>query len=382
MSAAYTSHVSFEPHDPAWGRFLEVAPGGHYMQSGEWAQFKLAFDWRVARLTLQRGQDVVAGAQVLLRRLPGLGAVGWAPKAPVLAEPDPELLERLLADLRRVVKRERIRVLMMQPPPEPAALLETLGPWGYAPTPVTMGPEATILLRLDADLDALQAAARPHTRRNIRLAFRKGVTVREGDEADLKTFYQLHVATGDRQDFSPYPEHHFDELWRAFRPAGGARLFLAEYEGEPVSGLFALAHGKTVSQHAMGWSGRHAKVKPNEAAVWGAIAWSKTSGYRSFDFTWIDNRAARAVASGQPLPADLERSVASFKLGFGGTVALLPGAHAYVADPALRAAFRSLAPLAYRLRSIQTAHHRLRWRWLASRTNAHGASHVHPPNAV
>jgi peptidoglycan pentaglycine glycine transferase (the first glycine) len=254
---------------------------------------------------------------------------------------------------------------------------------GYAPTAVTMGPEATILLDLEPELDALLAGARPKTRRNIRLAARKGLTVREGDEADLETFYRLHVATGARQTFSPYPERHFDELWRAFRPAGGVRVFLAEYEGEPVSGLLLLVHGDTVAQHAMGWSGRHAAVKPNEALVWGAIAWSKERGYRWFDFTWIDARAAVAVLDGEALPDDLQDSVARFKLGFGGAVTLLPGAYDFVEDRALRAAFRSLVPITYRLGAVRHAHHRLRWRWMPSREDRRAAgSRLRPPTSA
>jgi peptidoglycan pentaglycine glycine transferase (the first glycine) len=382
MNAGYTSRISLEQHDPAWADFLGRAPGAHYMQSGEWANFKLPFNWRVARAIVSRGSEVVAGGQVLMRQIPGVGAVGWAPKAPVLADSESELVERILGELRLLVRRHGIRVLMLQPPREPVELPDALRESGYAPSPVTMGPEATILLDLRPDLDTIMAAARPHTRRNIRLAFRKGVTVREGDEADLETFYRLHVSTGARQTFSPYPDRHFEDLWRAFRPAGGARLFVAEFEGEPVSGLLVLIHGDTVSQHAMGWSGRHAKVKPNEALVWAAIAWSKEHGYRWFDFTWIDARAAQAVVRNEPLPPDLENSVASFKLGFGGAVTLLPGAYDYVENRALSAAFRSLVPLAYRLGSVQKAHHRLRWRWMPSRGRSRSGSRVPPPEAA
>jgi hypothetical protein len=51
-------------------------------------------------------------------------------------------------------------------------------------------------------------------------------------------------------------------------------------------------------------------------------------------------------------------------------VTLLPGAYAYVEDPALRTVFRSLAPMAYRLRTVRSAHHRLRWRWLSNGSDA------------
>jgi lipid II:glycine glycyltransferase (peptidoglycan interpeptide bridge formation enzyme) len=378
VSSPYRSRVSLDAHDPAWEAFLRVAPGGHYMQGGEWAEFKLAFNWTVARLTLLRGSDVVAGAQVLLRRLPALGAIGWAPKAPVLGEPDPDLIERTLEELRRLVKRHRVRVLMLQPPPDHGGLLEALQRWGYRSSPVEMAPRATILIDLHADLDSIQAEMRRKTRQHIRKGLRDGIAVREGDERDLDAFYRLHTATGRRQSFSPYPERHFTTLWDAFRPTGGVRLFLAEHDDEVVSGLVLLIHGDTVHTHAMGWSGRHAHRMPNEVLYWSAIAWSKERGYRCWDFTWIDPRAGDAIVSGEALPDDLRRSVTFFKLGFGGTVTVLPAAYDYVDNPALRVAFRSLLPPFYRLRSVRKAQRRLRWRWMPSP----GGARSSPPRAA
>ena len=83
-----TSGTSFEAHDPAWAEFVERARA-HYMQGAQWADFKRAFDWTIARVTVRQGRDVAAGAQVLLRRVPVIGAVAWAPKARSWPSPIP-----------------------------------------------------------------------------------------------------------------------------------------------------------------------------------------------------------------------------------------------------------------------------------------------------
>jgi lipid II:glycine glycyltransferase (peptidoglycan interpeptide bridge formation enzyme) len=227
-----------------------------------------------------------------------------------------------------------------------------------------MAPAATIVIDLQASTETIQGEMRAKTRQHIRKGLRAGVTVREGSESDLETFYRLHMATCRRQGFSPYPMRHFATLWRAFRPVDGVRVFLAEYDGEPVSGLVLLIHGGSVYAHGMGWSGRHPRRMPNEALYWSAIAWSKEQGYRTWDFTWIDPRAAAVVVSGQALPEELRKSVTFFKLGFGGRVTTFPGAYAYLPNPALRTAFRSLVPPVYRLKSVRKAQRRLRWRWV------------------
>jgi hypothetical protein len=125
-----------------------------------------------------------------------------------------------------------------------------------------------------------------------------------------------------------------------------------------------LVHGDTVHTQAMAWSGRHPKCMANEVLLWSAIAWSREHGYGCWDFTWIDPRAGAAIAKGDPLPDDLRSSVTFFKLGFGGTVTMLPGPYDYVENPVLRVAVRSLVPLAYRLESVRRAQHQLRWRWV------------------
>ena len=66
-------------------------------------------------------------------------------------------------------------------------------------------------------------------RYNVRLAQRRGVTVRRGDEADLAHFYRLYAETGRRDGFLIRPYDYYRATWAMFlraeadpgNPAGG-----------------------------------------------------------------------------------------------------------------------------------------------------------------
>lgn len=360
----YRSQVSFEAHDAAWDAFIATSLGGHYMQASPWASLKAAYGWSSARVIVTEDEQVVAGTQVLLRPLPGGGNMGWAPRAPVLASPEPELADLMLSELHHLVRRCRVQVLMMQPPKHDEALLTALPRWGYHPTPVTVAPRATLVLPLEAGAHALLSAMRKKTRQHIHRGLR-AVGVRQGDAGDLDTLYRFHLETARRKGFPAYPDGYLSRMWHSFSPYGSPRMFVAEYQGEPLAALLVLAFGETVYTLATGWSGRHAEQMPNEALYWSAIQWSEESGYRFFDFTEVDPRA-RAREEGCRLPEDIRKSPSFFKLGFGGEVVVFPSAHAFVKNPVLRAAFRSLVPRLYRSNRMRLALNALRWRSLTS----------------
>ncbi len=366
VSASYRTHASTATDDPAWDAFLAATPGGDYLQTSLWAQVKAPFGWRAVRLVVTQDERIVAGAQLLIRPLPLVGAVGYAPRGPLIAVDDPELTRLVLDELHRVAKGHRVQYLMVQPPSNGITLAQQLPHWGFRPSPIIMAPIATIRFDLSLEPDDLLARMRKKTRQHIRNGLRAGVTVREGTETDLQTFYRLHVATSERQNFLPYPETYFSGMWRVLRPHGYVRVFLAEYQEEVVSALVVLVFRDTVYTLAIGWSGRHARAMPNEVLYWSAILWAKAQGYRYCDFTWIDPRIARAVLDGEVLPDCLRHTATFFKLGFGGQVTLFPGGYDYVYNPLLRSIYRVVGRLIYQLPVVRNVLNRLRWRWLPS----------------
>jgi hypothetical protein len=68
----------------------------------------------------------------------------------------------------------------------------------------------------------------------------RGVVIREGGGNDLPVFYELVEATSRRQNFTPYPQSYFEQMWRVFNEKGQAYLLLAEYQGEPLASVFLI----------------------------------------------------------------------------------------------------------------------------------------------
>jgi len=362
--SGYQVAVSHDTIDRDWDAFLAHTPGGHHTQSSLWAQAKTLLGWRVARVVASRAGQIVAGAQLLLRPLPLFGAIGYVPRGPVLALDDARLAELVLGTVDRIARMHRVQYLVVQPAAGGEPVAQRLQAAGFQASSLEVTPTATVLIDLATPPDDLLAEMHGKTRYNIRLGQRKGMTVREGAERDLHTFYQLLLATGQRQQFTTYSEDYFMQMWRLLSPRGHMQLFLAEYAGEAVAGLLAIAFGNTVTYWRGGWSGQHGKLHPNEVMHWVAMTWAQSQGYRYYDLEGIDPQLAEAIVDGRCSPDALPRSLTSFKVGFGGQVELLPKCYEYVYNPLLRWSYARLFP--------KIAH----WPLVAKIENAvRGASH-------
>jgi lipid II:glycine glycyltransferase (peptidoglycan interpeptide bridge formation enzyme) len=316
------------------------------VQTSLWAQVKALLGWRAVRLVVSQGEQIVAGAQLLIRLFSGFGALGYVTKGPVCAVDDPLLPKLVINELLQVARTQRVQYLIVQPPNNGRAVAEALPGKGFRPSSVAVSTEATVQIDLQPELDEILARMRKQTRRDIRHGLGQGMVGREGTEHDLATFYRLLGATSERQKFLPYSPQYLSKLWQFYRPHGYARLFLAEYNGEVVSAQLVLAFGDTVIAKNSGWSGRYGSLGPNHIMDWTTLEWAKTQGYRYYDLEGIDPSVARMILNGGSLTDELKRQhgPAFYKLGFGGEVSLLPGAYDYVFNPLLRWSYATVFP--------------------------------------
>lgn len=337
---------------PGWDAFVAAAGGGHHAQTSMWARVKAVLGWDAVRLVVHQSGAVVGGVQILTRSAGRVGRVGFAPRGPLLASRDPRLLDELHAAIIDFGRSERVRYLKIQPPTDRHDLVAALQAHGWAPSALEAAPTATVRVDLAPPQEEILARMRQTTRRNVRKAERAGLRVRIGGERDMAAYWGLIEATSARQGFVPYPARYYETMWRVFAAEGRARLLMAELEGRLLSSTLLVGFGDSVTYKMGGWSGAGGAVSPNERIHWTGMMWAKESGYRWYDFDGISRSVALALRGDRLAPESAPQGVARFKLGFGGEVALFPGALDMSPHVLLRPVVRAAAPHLDRARSI------------------------------
>jgi len=335
-------------NDTAWDQFVAGSPYGHLLQSSTWGAFKSAHGWQARRLVVHEHGQIVAGAQILLRRLRA-GTVAYIPRGPVLAPGDTTRLATLLAEVHRVARGQGAIFLKVEPPWEDDPGLTTwLESLGFRPGQ-TVQPRSTICLDLAPALDDILAQMKSKWRYNIRLATRKEVQVRAATEADLPAFYSLLQVTGQRDGFAIHDAGYYADAWQRFVPVGQGELFLATYQNELLAGIMVFALGRTAIYMYGASSDRERFRMPNHLLQWTAIQWAKARGCTVYDFWGIPDQVQGAQGqdpkegdyqTGSPTTSadESERGlwgVWRFKQGFGGRVVRFAGAFDYVYRPTL-----------------------------------------------
>jgi peptidoglycan pentaglycine glycine transferase (the first glycine) len=164
------------------------------------------------------------------------------------------------------------------------------------------------------------AGMKQKTRYNVRLAARRGVTIRQATTADMELFYQLYTETSSRDGFIIRPAGYYHDAWASFMEQGRAQLLLAEVDGEAVAGLMLFLFGSTAWYMYGASSDRHRKRMPNQLLQWEAIRQARAAGCSLYDL-W--------GAPDQLDESDPMWGVTRFKLGLGGELARGLGAWDY-----------------------------------------------------
>ena len=335
-----------------WHSFVERAPGGSYQQTAWWALAKLTHGFRARRVVISNDNRILVGAQLLYR--PTLfGAFGYVPLAPILASQDSgacgasfadmPLSEAIIWGLHEVARANGLCSLAVQPPRGGELLARKLQCAGFVPAPVSLAPDATVLLDLSENLDNILSRMSKTTRYDIRASQKRGVSVREALITDLESIDQILTITSKRQCFHCPGKSYLREVWRHL--AQHFKGFIAEVDGHPVSVVLLTAYGDTVTYWRGGWTGEQGRLYPNEALQWAAIQWAKNQNYRYYDFGGIPRELAARVLQGKCDRGSLRHSVGFYKLGFGGRVELFPETFVYFYNSALRRAWSVLSGL-------------------------------------
>lgn len=342
--ATYIPYLTDTIPDDDWDQFVAAHAGGLHVQTSVYQQAERTRHHRSVRCMVRDHAGIVAGALVTLRPLPLLGHIIYISRGPLVAVDEPGVYAALGVCLRHLVRHYRAGYIVVQPPRSSENVIACLTTWGFREGAIGANLTASVVVDLRCDEATLMQRMRRTTRQSVRQGLRRGLQVREGGDADLAMFYQLHLETSRRQQFIPMSVAYFRQRWALFRQHDMIRMFVVEYEGTPVSAALGVCFGHTVYGTELGWSGAWGKLHPNEVLLWSAFRWAQDHGYTHYDLGWIDPDAAAHLQQHGQLADEHIGTPTYFKLGFGGEVVTYPGSYDYVVQAPLAWFYRGVLP--------------------------------------
>ncbi len=295
--------------DPAaWNDALRRFEWPHVLQSWEWGDFKSRWGWSAQRWALM-GDDASPCALVqLLRRSIGPFCALYAPKGPVTAAA-PLCYREALEWLERQARAQRAVWVkldgdLLSPAFDVSQARDMLRhrSWFLSPSQIQFRNTAHTDLR--GSDDELLARMKPKWRYNIRLAEKRGVTIRIAQPDDDALLYRMYAETGARDGFIIREQPYYTDAWRAMN----ATRFIAEREGEALAGLVLFTFADR-AWYFYGMSRSQGREHmPNHLLQWTAMRWARDHGCRVYDWWGAPERLDES---------DPMWGVYRFKEGFG-----------------------------------------------------------------
>ncbi len=364
----------------SWDEIIATLPLVHLLQTWEWSQVKSKYGWQALPFIWRDEQETPAAAAMILKRtFPIAGfakkmCVLYIPKGPLLDWEDKPLRRRVLDDLSLFAKRQGAIFVKIDPDvilgsgiPGAADAVESgsgqavrselkARRWKFSQDQIQF--RNTVLIDLTASEDAMLSRMKQKTRYNIRLAQKKGVTVRLGTAADLPLMYQMYAETSVRDGFIIREEGYYQTVWQTFmraQPSDQSRQpftepLIAEVEGDVV-GAVSMFYFAGQAIYLFGMSRQfHREKMPNYLLQWEAVRRAKALGCRVYNL-W--------GAPDEFNESDGLWGVFRFKEGLGGAVSRTLGAWDFTPSPFLYRTYTQVLP---RIMDIMRARGRNRTR--------------------
>lgn len=295
--------------------FVQSSPKGHFAQSCLWAKQKPMWKWDA--VLVRRDGKVTGTLALLTRKVPGINrTLLYGCRGPVCDLRDPGTFAELLEGAKALAREYRAFVIRLDPDVSSSdkdffAMLTSFGfhGTGGGKNFETIQPRYVFRLNVAGKTEEeLLAGFQQKWRYNIRLAERKGVSVRVCGKEQVPAFAALMRTTGLRDGFVTRQPEYFTALLDHL--GGHARLYMAfAPDGTPIAGTIAIQYGDKVWYLYGASSNGHRELMPNYLLQWRMIQWAVRTGCRVYDFRGVSGD----VSADNPL-----YGLYRFKQGFGG----------------------------------------------------------------
>ena len=338
-----------------WNEIISKLPDPHFLQTYEWGQVKAKYGWQPIYLVWdEQGKmkeerndlssfifPVQAACLVLKRTAFRRFSIFYAPKGPLMDWTNESLRKRVLDDLQSFAKKQGAIFLKLDPDVVlgrgvPAsvnevtensgqAVMSDLKRRGWVESSDQIQFRNTVMVDLSASEEDILMRMKQKTRYNVRLAEKKGITIRAGSVDDLPMLYKMYAETSVRDGFVIRDEGYYMVVWKTYMSnVGGQRSepsavpLIAEVDGEAVAAIFLFIFaGRGYYVYGMSRNAHREKM-PTYLLQWAAMKHAKSHGCLTYDL-W-----------GAPDVFDESDSmwgVYRFKEGLGGDVVRTLGAY-------------------------------------------------------
>jgi len=262
----------------------------HPLQSWAWGEFRTSTGQEVLRIGGFDDGKLVETHQMTLHAIPFTPwKVAYCPRG---KQPSQEMLD----GIRRITSRKGALFVKFEPdvsralgedgkplPEEgedPALFLEQCG----LKKGKSLFTRYSFILDLSPGEDQLLASCASKTRYNIRLAVKKGVTVRENTTQEgLDDFLTLLEETTNRQGFYAHNRSYYRKMFDILQPLGNYRILQACLGDEVLTTWILFIWNDTLYYPYGASSTAHREVMANNLIMWEAIRTGKALGLSRFD---------------------------------------------------------------------------------------------------
>ncbi len=300
-----------------WNDFVAASEYGNITQSFEWGELAQHAGSVPLYLGVVDEQNVLQAAMlILMAQMPVLKTpYFYVPRGPVVADPAAPALTVLLNFAKSEARKRGAFMLKVDPQAtvDEQNWNEELVQRGFRPASHASHVRNEWVLDIRPDEKELLSNMKEKWRYNIRLAGRKGVTIRRGEsDEDVETFYHILQETSERDQFFIHDAEHLKLLFQLY-DADRSALFLAEHEGKAIAGIIMMRFGCWSWYRYGASSAQSRNVMPNHLLQWTGMQWARGHGCWYYNFLGIPDSLEEEEAKKDPL-----WGVYSFKRGFGG----------------------------------------------------------------
>jgi len=323
-----------------WDAFVIKHSQDEFLQSWEWGNFQSSYGRRVWRFVVRQGNTIYGVSTAIcmeIRR--GLHYV-YVPRGPVIREgltvEQQSAIASLFSQHWRLIGLESNSIFVRIEPNSMRTLEELKTPTQVEKLLLSRGwlkiyntqPQYTTIVSLEESHETILKRMHHKTRYNIRLAEKKGLVPRMiTDEKDFQIFWKLHAAAAARDKFMTYSYDYYRKIFNILlddedkpdRTRAASRVFVIEKsDGTPLAAALIIVFGTKVVYLYGGSDHKYRHLMAPYLLHWYIMKRAKKNGFLYYDFWGV-------IAPGTKVKHPWQ-GVTRFKMGFGGTTYVYPGA--------------------------------------------------------